>query len=107
MNKVYAVVCDFGLFPGYITILIYFIIAILVHHFMINSIIRNKNKINNRVAKYLTKLLGRKIDHISVKKILPVIIISITFLLMFMLYPALTNRYCPHLFWRLFGINTL
>jgi uncharacterized membrane protein len=106
MTNAYMVICDFGILPGYLTLLLYLIILILLHFFVIKPLVNNKNKISLRLAKKLKNSKNKKIAK-KIMKYLPITIIAIVFALMFFLYPVITSTYCPHLFWRLFGLDTL
>lgn len=106
MTNAYIVMCDFGLLPGYLTLILYLIVLVLFHVFVIKPFADDKNKISTRLAKKLKKYI-LKINSRKVRKYLPIILLVIIFFLMFFLYPVITSRYCPHLFWRLFGIDTL
>ncbi len=106
MYKTTFVMCDFGLLPGYLTLVLYFIVLILIHVFVINPIANDKNKIVTKISKFIFKHWNKS-KHKKMQKMLPIVIITIVFLLMFLLYPVITNKYCPHKFWNIFGINTL
>jgi len=104
MVRSYMVICDTGFLPGYITLITNFIILVLVHFYIIRPIAYDKNGVAGKISKFLTKYTFR----ISKKKtttIIPAIIISIVLLIMFLLYPTITSKYCPHKFWQFLGFN--
>lgn len=98
------VICDSGILPGYITLLIYLVVLLLVHFFVIVPLEIGKEKLANKIVKKF-KFLKKKEKMIV--GMIQVIILIIIFGVMFFVYPAITSHNCPHLFWRLFGIDTL
>ena len=98
------VMCDPGLLPGYITLLIYLVVLLLVHFFVIVPLEIAKDSLGKKIVKKF-KFLKKK-EKIVVG-LIQVIVLIIVFIVMFFVYPAITSHNCPHLFWRLFGIDTL
>jgi len=98
------VICDSGILPGYITLLIYLVVLLLVHFFVIVPFEIKKEKLAKRIVKKFNFL--KKKEKIVIG-IIQVIVLIIVFAVMFFVYPAVTSHNCPHLFWRLFGIETL
>lgn len=98
------VICDPGFLPGYITLLGYLLIFILVHFLIIKPMLKNKVKLSKQICRKVFFLKGKEK---LVQNLLPVIIFMILLFLMFFAYPELTSHNCPHKFWRLFGIDTL
>ncbi len=98
------VICDSGILPGYITLLIYLVVLLLVHFFIIVPLEIGKEKLTNKIVNKF-KFLKKKEKMIV--GMMQVIILIIIFGVMFFVYPIITSHNCPHLFWRLFGIDTL
>ena len=98
------VICDSGILPGYITLLIYLVVLLLVHFFIIVPLEIGKEKLTNKIVK---KFRFLKKKEKMIVGMMQVIILIIIFGVMFFVYPTITSHNCPHLFWRLFGIDTL
>jgi len=96
--------CDFGFLPGYLTLALYIIAFILVHLFIIKPILRNKEKVSKTISKRIRFFKGKEK---IIEALMPVLIVAIMLFMMFFLYPVITNSRCTHLFWRIFGIETL
>jgi len=95
--------CDFGFLPGYLTLVLYIIILFLVHKYVLRVVILNKESAAKAITRKIKFLKGKEK---IINKYLPVLLIVVLFLLMFFLYPVITNKNCPHHFWRMFGIGS-
>ena len=84
--NVMMVTCDTGFLPDWVTLVLYLIVFILIHYFLIGPFFRRKKNINLgiRIVAYFIILLS-----------------------MIVIYPEIASHNCPHLFWRIFGIDTL